>query len=180
MKLYFSLVVVFVTLCSGVQGQILESQKIRDVVEHSNASTLIIFDIDNTLVEPVQELGSDQWFRYRIQRYETTGLPHQDAIEKALAEWIAIQSITSIKTVEEDTATVVQELQDEKFVVMGLTTRGLGMATRTVQQLDSLGIDLSRTAPTQEEIFFMNGRGVLFRKGVLFTAATDKGTASQT
>src|SRR5690606_11378819 len=42
---------------------------------------------------------------------------------------------------------------------------------------EAVKIDLSATAPTNEELFFMNERGVLYRGGILFTAATHKGRA---
>lgn len=65
----------------------------------------------------------------------------------------------------------------EKYKVIGFTTRGLALATRTVHQLKSIGIDLTTSALTEEEIFFQNGHGVIFRKGILFTSGTHKGKA---
>ncbi|MCB1149869.1 MAG: DUF2608 domain-containing protein [Chlamydiia bacterium] len=102
--------------------------------------------------------------------------PHE-ALEMALSEWMAVQNISKMKLVEPSAAEIVRSLQEAGYTVMGLTTRGLGQSTRTNEQLKTVGIDLSRTAPANEDIFFMNGRGVLFRGGTLFTANTHKGKA---
>lgn len=101
----------------------------------------------------------------------------QDAIELALAEWMAVQSITQVKLVEDHADQVVGKFQKQGFTVMGLTTRGLGLSTRTVEQLKSLNVDMLHSAPVHHDVFFHNQRGCLFRGGILFTAATHKGRA---
>lgn len=168
----FSLLMPFI-----LQAEIFEIKNINALNKYIKPDMLVIFDIDNTLIEPIQELGTTQWFKHRIMEYRSYGFDKNVALEKALREWTAIQSITQVKVVEKETAEIIQNLQLEGFPIMGLTTRGLGLSTRTIEQLESVNIHLSETAPTQEEIFFMNERGVLFRGGTLFTAGTNKGNA---
>ncbi|MES2273784.1 MAG: DUF2608 domain-containing protein, partial [Chlamydiota bacterium] len=80
--------------------------------------------------------------------------------------------------VEEGTEKIIQELQQSQYCVMGLTTQGLALATRTAQQLKEAGIKLSLTAPSEKDVYlYQQGRGVLYRKGILFTAGTAKGEA---
>lgn len=166
-------------LSSSLSSVIYETMEMDELHSHLTPDTLIVFDIDNTLMEPVQELGTDQWFYNRIKHYENWGFSKDRALEKALRQWCAIQSITKVRVVEPGTAEIVQNLQKMGYSIMGLTTRGLGMCTLTIQQLGYLDIDLSVTAPTQDEIHFMNERGCLYRSGILFTAATHKGKAMQ-
>lgn len=165
------------TFFSQGWGEILETQQFQDLKKHTDPQTLILLDIDNTIMEPTQQLGSDQWFQHRVQRYKKKGLDSSDALETALAEWMAIQNVTKMRLVEPSTAEVIHKLQNEGYTIMGFTTRGLGLSTRTIHQLKSLGVDLSRSAPIQEELHYMNGEGVLYRKGILFTAGSHKGTA---
>lgn len=163
---------------SFLQAKIVEVAVMTELFDHITPDTLIVFDIDNTIMEPVQELGSDQWFCNRIQEYKSWGLSKEESLEKALREWTAIQSITRVKLVEPGTDRIVMQLQTQKYTVMGLTTRGLGISTRTIEQLATLSVDLSKTPPCHEEFHFMNApQGVLFRGGVLFTAGTHKGRA---
>lgn len=158
-------------------AEIYETSRMDELYGHLEPGMLVVFDIDNTLIEPVQELGSNQWFENRIKEYFSHGYSNHNALHTALKEWIAIQHITFVKLVEPGIDEVVKDLQGKGYTVMGLTTRDLTLSDRTAEQLQSVGIDLSKTAPTQEEVFFMNERGVLFHKGSLFTAATHKGEA---
>lgn len=173
-SLYMLIIFLFTT---SLPAEIYETYNMSELYNHLKPGMLVVFDIDNTLIEPVQELGSNQWFEKRIKEYISYGHNKGEALEKALREWTAIQSITLVKLVEPGIDTIIKDLQNQGYTVMGLTTRGLGLSTRTVEQLQTVGIDLTMTAPTQEEVFFMNERGVLFRGGALFTAATHKGEA---
>jgi Protein of unknown function (DUF2608) len=176
-KIFRYLAVTFCCLATCLQAEIIEADSIHDIRHHIDPETLVIFDIDNTLMEPSQTLGSDQWFYHRIESFKAKGMDQQSALEKSLSEWMSVQSITKVKVVEEGTVELIKRLQNEGYTVMGLTTRGLGLSTRTIFQLDSLNINLTTTAPTHEEVFFMNNHGVLFRGGILFTAGTHKGVA---
>jgi len=160
-----------------LSAEIVEIDRMKNIHQYVKQNMLIIFDIDNTLIEPVQELGSNQWFTHRIKEYCSYGLEKSDALEKALKEWSAIQSVTEVKIVEQGTSEIIENLQLQGITIIGMTTRGLGLSTRTIEQLESVDINLSLSAPTKEEIFFMNEKGVLFRGGVLFTAGTHKGNA---
>ena len=160
-----------------VQAEIIEIPHMNELHKHLQSNMLVIFDIDNTLIEPTQELGTYQWFQHRIKDYRSYGFDKEAALEKALREWTAIQSITKVKIVEAGTAEIIKNLQLLEMPIIGLSSRGLGLSTRTVEQLELVNIDLSETAPSQEEFLFMNERGVLFRKGILFTAGTNKGMA---
>lgn len=168
-------------LSVSLNAKIIEEKYINDITKYFDKDALIIFDVDNTLMEPQQELGNDQWFRHRILHYVKEGYSKKDAVELAIPEWMAIQSVTKVKAVEPEVSSIIANLQEKGYRVMGLTTRGLGMSTRTVHQLKTLDINLMTTAPATEEIFFTNpDRGVLYRGGILFTANTDKGEALET
>jgi phosphoglycolate phosphatase-like HAD superfamily hydrolase len=157
-------------------GEIIETPHFGNLTKYLKPETLVILDIDDTLLVPVQTLGNDVWFQTRLALHKKT-LSATDALDKALAEWEAIRHLTQVKIVEEGSEKIVQKLQSRKVPIMGLTTQGLALATRTVRQLRSLNIDLSKTAPSKQDHYFINSHGVLFRDGVLFTAGTPKGKA---
>jgi hypothetical protein len=165
------------SVCHYLSAEIIDIVTFEQVNTYLIPEALIILDIDNTLMEPQQELGSDQWFYHRIECYKLEGLPKDAALDKALSEWTAIQSITKVKAVEPYIPTFVSSLQEDTLTVMGLTTRGLGLATRTIEQLKTLDIQLAKTAPSKEETFFTTTQGILYREGVLFTAGSNKGQA---
>ncbi|MFQ5729533.1 MAG: DUF2608 domain-containing protein [Waddliaceae bacterium] len=160
-----------------LQGEIIETKRMNELHQYLEPGMLVVFDIDNTLIEPVQELGTDQWFGDRIKRYESYNMPFQAAKKKALREWQAVQYITDVKLVEKGIDEIVSALQKDGVPIIGLTTRGMEMCIRAVDQLESVNIDLEKTAPTKEERYFFNGEGVVYTRGVLFTSNTPKGIA---
>ena len=177
--MFKKLILSFCLLFSPVilQGEVVEIMHMEEILPHVKPEMLIVFDIDNTIIEPVQTLGSDQWFHHRIETYLSYGYNPSDALQTALKEWMSVQNITKVKLVEDGIDKVIADLQEQGFTVMGLTTRGLGMCLRTIEQLDTVGVSFRESSPTKEEIHFMNERGILFRSGILFTAATHKGEA---
>ncbi|NGX35111.1 MAG: hypothetical protein K1060chlam1_01481 [Candidatus Anoxychlamydiales bacterium] len=168
-KLFFLVLFSFSSLFS----QILEIKNIKEIKKHLNKYELIIFDLDNTVMEPIQQFGSDQWFYHQIKRYEMNGLDKSVALEETLKDWYEIQAITIVKLVEKDIKNILENLQKKKALVMGLTTRDHNFSLAAIKQLDSLKIDLSETAPKKENLYFENG--ALYKKGILFAKGMDKG-----
>lgn len=161
-----------------LQGKILEVQNFEEITAHITKKTLVLLDIDDTLLVPSQMMGSDAWFQHRRRNYEKVGLSSSEALEKALAEWNAVRHITKMEVVEPGTQEIVQKMQSEGYTVMGLTTQGLALATRTSRQLKEIGINLERTAPSKEGHYLnVHAHGALYREGILFTSGTPKGEA---
>lgn len=159
------------------RSKIIETNTFSDIQHHIKPRCLILLDIDNTLIEPKQTLGSDQWFDWRIGYYKKIGLEPRHSLEAALMDWVSVQCLTDVQIVEPGAEKVVKYMQDEGFRVMGLTTRGASLATRTLQQLNKTDFDLTKSAPTAKEVVFLNPHEVIFKNGILFTAGTHKGKA---
>jgi phosphoglycolate phosphatase-like HAD superfamily hydrolase len=159
-------------------GEIIEAPHFRQLRDHLTPDTLVLLDIDDTLLIPVQMLGCDEWFKYLCDKHQKEGLSPLNALEKSLAEWEAVRHLTKMELVEPKTNEIVQELQKEGYRIMGLTTQGLALATRTVLQLQEQQIDLLVAAPEKEDIYLtQQEHGVLYRHGILFTSGTKKGEA---
>lgn len=159
-------------------GEIVEMPHFQDVRSQITEDTLVILDIDDTLLITAQMLGCDEWFMYRIKMCQKDGLCFSDAIEKTIAEWEAIRHLTKMEIVEPGTEAIIESLQKQGYTVMGLTSQGLALATRTVQQLQEKGIDLSKTSPGDKEAYLqIDGHGIIYRKGILFTSGRHKGEA---
>ena len=160
-----------------ISATIVESMTIQDIEKYRTQGTLIIYDLDNTLIEPVQLLGSDQWFYYRLGQMVEKYNDREKALRKTLVEWVAAQAVNKVKVVEEGTAELIRLQQAEGTMIMGLTTRDGLMAHCTLDQLDELAIDLRKTAPRTEPLIFHSERPIFFDGGVLFTSGTHKGKA---
>ena len=173
--------VIFLALLFGIvtlQAKIIEAGRFCEIVKHAAPGAVFLLDIDDTILVPEQMLGSDEWFNLRWKKHEEAGLNQAAALEKALAEWESIRHITKMKKVEKEADAVIHALQKKGHKVMGLTTQGLALATRTVLQLKEHQIDFSTHAPSKgDALIDMKGHGILFRKGILFTSGKNKGEA---
>ncbi len=170
--LFFILVLV-----APLTAKIIEIKHFNEVVSFVQGGTLLILDIDDTLIVPKQTLGSDVWFLHRVKEHEKAGMSKNDAFLKALADWQAVRHLTEMQLVESGQEKMIEEMQNQGVMMMGLTTQGLALATRTLQHLQDVHIDLNKNAPSRQEHYFSNGHGVLYRQGILFTAGTNKGEA---
>lgn len=176
MRLILSCVFIFFT--SALSAQIIETKHFHEVEAYAAEETLLILDIDDTLLIPVQMLGCDEWFLSRMNYYKNQGLTSKESLEKSLAEWEAVRHLTKMEIVEKGSEKIVESLQNQGYLVMGLTTQGLALATRTHQQLNENGVDLGQGAPSKQDHYFsIDGHGVLYRNGILFTSGTHKGKA---
>jgi len=64
------LVIIFLftlTLLGQARAEIIEVKNMAAVANLIDQDSLVVFDIDNTLIQPVQSLGSDPWFSYTLK-----------------------------------------------------------------------------------------------------------------
>lgn len=153
---------------------ILESKNITDVLHYVDSDTLVIFDVDNTLIESATAVGGTAWFDYMLARLLQQGFSRDDAVKKLYRAFVTVQGFVNMKPVEENTVSVVQRLHGLGIKTLGLTARGFMVARETDRQLKAVGISLDKNTLYDEEIVFAEHDG--FLKGVLFVKPfTDKG-----
>lgn len=163
---------------AALSAHIVEAPHFRHVEHYLTPDCLLVLDIDDTLLIPAQMLGCDEWFSMRLKQRLERGVSFSKALEKSLAEWEAIRHLTKMEIVEPASDLLIRNLQERGVRIIGLTTQGLALATRTSLQLLENRIDLHATSPMKEDCYFQVGHhGVLFRNGILFTSGTNKGEA---
>jgi Protein of unknown function (DUF2608) len=172
---FFSLFVL--SLHSLLLGSLIEVSHFREILDYITPQTVFVLDIDETLFIPAQTLGSDVWFRNRIEDLKIQGTTPQTALDLALAEWEAIRRITDVKIVEEGTERVIQTMQEHGLKVMCMTTQRAEISTCTIQQLNALQMNFSKNGLFKQEINFYHPTHILFRQGILFTGGASKGAA---
>ncbi len=166
------------TCLACIEAKIIEADHFKDLLAYADADTLLILDIDDTILVPEQMLGCDEWFQHRMKSHQKSGMDTKNALEKALAEWEAIRHITKMEIVEAGTEKIIQDLQAKRAAIIGLTTQEVALATRTAQHLAEKQINLALTAPYKNDHYFqLAGKSVLFRNGILFTSGRHKGEA---
>lgn len=164
------------------QREIIDSKSITDVYSYithnvDNTSTLIVFDIDNTLIMPPTHLGSDQWFYAEYNKNIQQGLNKKKAIEQILPLNKHLQDNIIMQAIEKNTAPLIQNLQKKDFTVIALTARPTNLADISIRQLKNVGIDFSRSIPYDHPLQLNYNNEVSYQNGIIFCTGKDKGKA---
>lgn len=131
-------------------SEVREIKSMKEILKEVDSQTLLVFDLDNTLMEPVQSLGSDQWYYYIIKKYkEADKLNDQEAYDKSDKVWNQTQWLIEVKAVEAITPEIIRNFQKRKIKMMGLTARTYDLSDITLKQLASVGIHLGQSVSSQ-------------------------------
>lgn len=156
-------------------AETLEVASLKDIQPKLEAGTLVVFDIDNTLLTPSGHIGSDHWYDYllsAIARDDASLTPAQ-VEAKADAAWDRELPKTTPVPVEALSPAFVAALQKRGFKVMALTGRGAADAAVTFAQLKAVGYDLAASAPSAKD--WRAKSGGLYSRGVYLAGPGDKG-----
>lgn len=163
MKMLPLLVVLF---ASTVRAEVREIASMAAIVPELAPETLLVFDIDNTLVEPIGNIGSDQWYYYVEKAYRREGLDEAAAAAKTAEVWTKTLGTVKVKPVEALTPILIREQQKRGLQIMALTARGAEDAQATFEQLKAIGVDLTASAVRKDDL--ATERKGLYSRGVFF------------
>jgi phosphoglycolate phosphatase-like HAD superfamily hydrolase len=133
----------------------------------------VVLDVDNTLIESLQDLGSVQWYDDSALELCQSGLSFDEASAKVYPLWVKLQKVLPVKPVEEGIPQMLKSWQQEGLQLMAVTSRGIDLAYRTVEQLSSIDIDLNKNAVFNRRLILeppnpLNvHQGIIYRHGVL-------------
>ncbi|MBF0406318.1 MAG: DUF2608 domain-containing protein [Candidatus Riflebacteria bacterium] len=141
----------------------------KDIIPVVDKDTLLVFDIDNTLVCPITDFGSDQWLFYIVDRYmKVFNLSHEVALDKGIELWVEVQKQIMVEPVETDTPEMVKNFQQKGIKIMGLTARKFADMDFTVKHLDSAGIHLGDSTIYDSELELTSDDSAKFSNGILY------------
>ncbi len=116
-------------------------------------STLIVFDIDNTLIALDPDLGSDQWFTWQtglIKANEKTNKLGRHQVAPNIEELFLLQfkffAVFKTHPVEKNTAEIVNQFQNRKYSVIALTSRGPIYRSQTEMHLKNSNISFKTSS----------------------------------
>ncbi len=160
--------------------KILDTDKMEELMSHVDKDTLVVFDIDNTILSPAQELGTDQWFYYYWNKHIEAGIEKNEALAKVLSLWSRIQLNTEVEAIEKQTPSIIRELQNNDVKVIGLTTRHITLAYCTLGQLNALNINMKNNPLLTTNLSLDTDYPSNYIEGVLFSGGSHKGEALKT
>ena len=162
--------------CTLSNALILESDHLSTILDHINHSnTLVVFDIDNTLVHPKEELGSDEWFYYLVSKKEAEGFDSMTAVHYYLPTLVYAVFNVDVEPTEKNIPELITYLTDNNVAVMALTARSFFIAERTIEQLHNLDINFFIPTVSPNDFLIPTTYPCFYKDWILFTGTSDKG-----
>lgn len=121
---------------------IVEEADMTRVLRESGPGTLVVFDIDNTLIEPRGHLGSDQWYDYLVEIKLARGADRNTAITQADRAFNVWQDRIEVQAVDASSPRVMKELDRKGIPYFALTARSAEAMAVTKRQLANAGFQL--------------------------------------
>jgi len=115
-----------------------ESDNITDILKYLEKNTLFVLDIDHTLIEPVQAIGSTHWEKHLTKKLLAEGFTHHEACIRAFHQWRTIQHLTDVKTIQDSIYDVTKYIRSNQINTLGLTSRDGTLPNLTFDQLKSV------------------------------------------
>ena len=162
--------IVLGSFSNAAYSEIREVQTMVAALAEVDADTLLLFDLDNTIMRTPQYLGSDHFFDELVSKALTAGGAMEQAVKDARNIWVAIQRKTATIAVEDTTPNLIKQLQDRGFLPLGFTARPLDIEEATRKQLLAIGVDFATRPFRQSEPLIVtsgddNGR---YSGGILY------------
>lgn len=161
------------------ESQVLDSQSIRDILKLITHESWVILDLDNTVMESLLELGSDQWFTKLIE-HACHHMPENttSAVALVITIYQAVQHHIQTQAVEPEVVNLIKALQDVGIPVLALTARDHSLIETTFRQLDEIGIDFSKNQHGHRPTVSLGNNpknAATYHGGIIFCNGNDKG-----
>lgn len=172
----FALCLFFLPLQS--QAKIVETHCFADVLREIDQDTLVLFDIDDTLINTTSMLGNTPWWRYFIPRVLNAGLPLDKVRPEINAVIQKILRQVPMGLIDPSASEIIRRLQNQGVMTFALTARCIkadymiAADHGTHEHLKSVGIDFTLT-PLSKYVDTNTSR--FFSYGIIFTDYQEKG-----
>lgn len=131
---------------------------------------LVIFDIDNTLLEAKNHHYCHVNLYYDLlEEGIKKGHTEDDIVNVISPLWEALQKNCLVAPTEDFLPDLVRSLQKNKKV-MALTSRSKDIADETIAQLKSIGLDFTESARQLGDLKSFNNDGLFYKNGIIFTS----------
>lgn len=172
--------IVVYALCSffyvlTAEAQIVETKDITKVTSYIDKETLVLFDLDNTVMELTQTLGTPEWFSEFYKKHREAGHSHEEATKKTLAVYVPVNERSKAKAVDPKTPELIKGFQKDGIVVLGLTSRDAGLSEATMRQLKDAQVNFNTGKFKEYAKKLSQGERSKVDQGIIFAGGQSKG-----
>lgn len=150
------------------------TSSLKEALSEVRPDTLVLVDLDNTLVRSVDGVGSNRWFRQLTREATALGVNDKLLLKVIKRVFDQLNSRSGSWLIEENTPSLLSELVSAGIRVNALTARDPELITFTLAQMKSLGFQLSQNSDHEVS---MLGDKAIASDGVIFSAGPRKGHA---
>ena len=158
--------------------EIHQIQEVSQYLTHKNC--LVIFDIDNTLLFPKTDLGSDQWFSHMVEAQTKLGVDTNTAIKAVLPIYFHVHAKIDLVPTELDLTSKLAHIHTRCHHAICLTARSLPLVPATMAQLTKNNLDFPANPYAHLFIAIEHSFDLphphMYKNNVLFCGLNDKGT----
>jgi hypothetical protein len=163
---------------SLIWGVIYESDRMQDILSHVHFGTMVVIDIDNTLIESSMHLGSAQWRTYI--RNKAASLGYDAAASELILDkfWMFAQHFVPVRLVDPAILSVIDQLKLEHpgIIIVALSAREPSEMEHTRRQLDSVGVVLLNGS-FRQHFALPAPHHSIYHKGVIYCGDNKKSEA---
>lgn len=179
-KVFFPIFLSFSTWVYAIDDEatkqiIWEGANLAEALAHVDANTLVVLDLDHTLVRTKESLGSTAWYYYERQANYDKGLSAEQSFDTLYPVWVKLQQYVALEHVAPNVLEVLKQLKQKSAGVMAMTSREPSVSLITLEQLADVGIDFSDSPLNALKFDFPVEYPIGFYNGVLFSARNEKG-----
>jgi hypothetical protein len=169
MKRFLQLLCLVPTLAWGMT---IESDDPASILPHLTPDTLVVFDVDDTLVRATGHLGSRQWRNHIRSKLRAAGYVDEEVEEHLLRFWLFVRPYCPHALLDETIVSLIAQLPN----TLACTRRHPVEADATEEDLASFNIRF--TAPN-ESFPLPCPHPALYKNGVIYAGANPKSVALQ-
>lgn len=152
-----------------------DAQSMREILKHLSFDSVLLLDLDNTVIESSIELGSDAWFVQLCTHAIREISDKSQAIIMAIHLYHEIQQIVRAQAVEEVSVKIINTLQGIGIPVIAITARDQCLEQATIRQLHDVGIDLDDQGFAPMALSLTTAEQAFYNNGIIYCGGKDKG-----
>lgn len=141
---------------------------------------LLVSDFDNTLMKPLNLLGSDQFYEWQAHLMKTNS-PKKDFenFDEFMDVHAKAMTLTKMAPTEAELPSFLKTLHEQNVKMFVLTSRGPIFRAITDRDLKKFEMNITALNPFPNYVYHgqLSGRDVFFQDGLFFTSGLNKGEA---
>ncbi|MFH0898882.1 MAG: DUF2608 domain-containing protein [bacterium] len=171
-KIMSTVLMLLLFVSSHLGAVIVETSKLKSLYEYVDNDTVVVFDLDHTIIE--NEIDLDSWIPENITKLQEEGLSQNDAVQYTLSMYYTLQHFVTLHPIG-GSKEIIENLQNHNIKVLALTNRSIPVLQTTIKQLKNKGIDFSRTSVSKKDLKLSVTHAGKFSQGIISAGANDKG-----